>query len=336
MLFIRKIGFCVVSSVILGMTPVEIHAQANDTGLRPDPLLRRDAARVDSGGEVRIDVLANDEDVDPAALRVERPSCGTATVDSGQVVYRDTGNCSGTVTLEYRHGTGVASPTASVTVVITDPTPETPCGPLAEKLGLIPIPSMDRPLADLEASQNIVAILKTFKSPTPRRIRTPAFCIMREDFTEEMIGLFATPGPSEVPTSQESNHKSPPPTSTGQQPVTGMRFESARATAEILAIGASAEGWHISLPTLEHYIAADFYLRGGQADWAQFRTSLYGHHMEWTTHSCNEPAANSTVTIPQAKVLIGRTRDGSFGGRCYQIDRVHFPFGFRLIAKRLQ
>ena len=152
----------VVRSVVaaFALSSTEGSAQTDSSNLRPDPLLIRDTAQAPKGGDVLIDVLQNDSHVDPQALQVGRPSCGTTEIVDGKVRYSDTGDCSGIVRFEYSLGTGPDSPFASVEVEIVAAPAAATCGPLAGELGLIRIPAINRKLSDLPKSmKEVTAIL---------------------------------------------------------------------------------------------------------------------------------------------------------------------------------
>ena len=89
------------------------------------PVARDDAAAVESGASVAIDVLANDSDVDGDALSIDDvsdPDVGRAEIDGDAVVYTAPDGFAGTATFAYTviDGKG-GTDTATVTVTVTTP-----------------------------------------------------------------------------------------------------------------------------------------------------------------------------------------------------------------------
>ncbi|MEP6881167.1 MAG: Ig-like domain-containing protein, partial [Dokdonella sp.] len=85
------------------------------------PLARDDAASVSSGSSISIDVLANDNDPEGAALSllsVSAPTSGTAVIAGNQVVYTSAAGFSGVDTFRYTVSDGQGG-TASALVTVT-------------------------------------------------------------------------------------------------------------------------------------------------------------------------------------------------------------------------
>jgi subtilisin family serine protease len=87
------------------------------------PVATDDVATVAEDGQVTVDVLANDSDVDGDQLSVSAvgsPAHGTATIDvSGAVVYSPTANFWGSDSFSYDVSDGTATATATVSVTVT-------------------------------------------------------------------------------------------------------------------------------------------------------------------------------------------------------------------------
>ncbi len=93
------------------------------------PLARDDAASVSSGSSISIDVLANDNDPEGAALSllsVSAPTSGTAAIAGNQVVYTSAAGFSGVATFRYtvsdgQGGTASALVTVNVAAQLNQP-----------------------------------------------------------------------------------------------------------------------------------------------------------------------------------------------------------------------